>query len=89
MYLIPMIEDMPIEDQLRLYYTLPQDALPETNNVGKCMRRLVILYIREDNVLVKSYAWYSIAGFFSSPDCYAEHEIKDVIAWQYDDINAL
>lgn len=79
------MEEQTFDDQLRLYYTLPQDALPETNNVGKCMRRLEIFYSREDHVLVKSYAWYSIAGFFSSPDCYAEHEIKNVIAWKYND----
>ena len=79
------MEEQTFEDQLRLYYTLPQDALPETNNVGKCMRRLEILYIREDNVLVKSYAWYGIAGFFLNPEYWLEDEIKNVIAWKYDD----
>ena len=73
------------DDELRTYFTLTKEGLPETDNVGKCMRCLSVLYIREDNVLVKSYAWYGIAGFFSSPAFYFEHQLKNVIAWRYDD----
>ena len=73
------------DDELRTCFTLTKEGLPETNNVGKCMRRLSVLYIREDNVLVNNYAWYGIAGFFSSPTFYFEHQLKNVIAWRYDD----
>ena len=73
------------KNQLQVFYTLAEEALPETDSVGKCHRRLITIRINERNMIERRYAWYSIAGFFSSPDCYAEHEIKNVIAWKYDD----
>ena len=84
-HLAPPDNYQSFKDQLRVFHTLTEETLPETDSVGKCHRRLITVRINENNMVERRWAWYSIAGFFSSPDCYAEHEIKDVLAWRYDD----